>query len=178
MWCGAPAKLHFISFPSWYTSGIWCGQAVAALQGLQSTKHQFSHPRTSEAIRKGEVRSQWFISWVLAIAVCTPGNAGVISDVWAACHTDHLSGGNYFWSITNHLLQSGKCLPKTSTLIKSDHLICPLLRKEHCPHTTAGNSPPEGTESTSKEAWEQSWEELRGGFSRSLIWPPFLGRKI
>lgn len=141
---------------------MWWGQAVATLQGLQSTQYQFTHPRTSEAIRKGELRSQWFISWVSAIALCTPGNAGVISDIWGACHIDHLSGGNYFWSIPTYLLQSGKCLPKTSTLIKSDYLICTLLGKEHCPHyITAGNSLSEGTEYTSKEAWEQSWEEKK-----------------
>lgn len=135
---------------------------MIALQRLQRTKHQFTHSRTSEAIRKGEPRPQWFISWVSAITLCTPGNAGVISDLWAACHTDHLSGGNYFWSIPSHLLQSGKCLPKNSTLIKSDYLICPLLGMEHCPHcTTAGNLLSEGTESTSKEAWEQSREEKR-----------------
>lgn len=146
-------SLHFSAVKS-------LGPAVATLQGLQSTKHQFTHPRTPEAIRKGELRSQWFISHVSSIALCTPGNAGVISDVWAACHTDHLSGGNYFWSIPSYLLQSGKCLPKNRTLIKSDYLICPVLGKEHSSHyTTAGNSPSEGAESIGKEAWEQSWEE-------------------
>lgn len=140
--CGAGHQQSLISFhfPAWYISEIWCGQAMATLQGLQSTWCRFTHPRTSEAIGKGGLRSQWFISWVSAIALCTPGKAGVISDVWAACHTDHLSGGNYFWSIPTDLLRSGKCLPKTSTLIKTDYLIWALLGKELCPHyITAGN---------------------------------------
>lgn len=132
MWCWAPAKLNFISQLVHLWDLVWPGHGYSA----RTSEHQVSIHPSQDIWGHQEERSEITIIHLLGLSncfMCSRKCRGHFRCMSSLLHW-YLSGGNYFCSRPTYLLQSGKCLPKNNTLIKSNDLICPLLGKEHCPH--------------------------------------------